>query len=76
MLKAVCGHLDVKEELGEKSKIKTEPDIMLHVPRLAIVLIEAKFGSPNSPFKPKKERFVVTDFLGQYRYKNGAPRQG
>jgi hypothetical protein len=53
--------------------IPTEPDIILRVPGQAIVLIEAKFGSPNSSMAKKKGRFgSVTEFLKRYRCKEGA----
>jgi hypothetical protein len=64
----------VRKELEELEKgIPTEPDIMLRVPGQAIVLIEAKFGSPNSRLAGKKDRFgSLTEFLTQYRCKVGA----
>lgn len=66
--------LDVRKRLEGNTAIPTEPDIMLRVPGQAIVLIEAKFGSPNSHLAGKNGRFgSVADFLGRYKCKEGAP---
>jgi len=53
--------------------IPTEPDIMLRVPRQAIVLIEAKFGSSNSRLATKRSRFgSITEFFDRYKCIAGA----
>jgi hypothetical protein len=53
--------------------IPTEPDIVLHVPGQAVVLIEAKFGSSNPRLATKRSRFgSITEFLGRYRCIPGA----
>jgi len=63
----------VRKELERGMAIPTEPDIILRVPGQAIVLIEAKFSSPNSSLARKKGRFgSVTDFLDRYKCKEGA----
>lgn len=63
----------VRAVLEKSTAIPTEPDIILRVPGRAIVLIEAKFGSPNSSLAKKKGRFgSVTEFLKRYRCKEGA----
>lgn len=47
--------------------IPTEPDVMLRVPGQAVVLIEAKLGSPNGTLRGKQDRFgSVEAFLGRY----------
>jgi hypothetical protein len=45
--------------------IRTEPDIILHLPGEALIFIEAKFGSPNSLFEKKEKRVgpISTYFL-------------
>lgn len=59
--------LTVRDKLERRPGIPTEPDITLRVPGVAIVLIEAKFGSPNSTLKGKKKRFgSVDEFLKLY----------
>jgi hypothetical protein len=64
---------EVRTELEKDMAIPTEPDIMLRIPGQAIVLIEAKFGSPNSTLAGKRSRFgSVTEFLKRYRRKKGA----
>ena len=64
---------EVRAELESGMTIPTEPDIMLRVPGQAIVLIEAKFGSPNPTLAGKKGRFAsVTEFLNRYKCKEGA----
>jgi hypothetical protein len=64
---------EVRRKLEDGTAIPTEPDIILRVPGQAIVLIEAKFGSPNGSLAGKKRRFgSVTEFLKRYRCKEGA----
>jgi hypothetical protein len=64
---------EIRAVLEKDMVIPTEPDIMLRVPGQAIVLIEAKFGSPNSNLAKKKGRLgSVTEFLTRYRCKEGA----
>src|ERR1044071_2029032 len=46
----------IQNHLEPGKRIKTEPDIMLRVPRQALVLIEAKFRSPNSRYDKKASR--------------------
>jgi hypothetical protein len=56
----------VRSDLKETG-IPTEPDVILRVPGRAIVLIEAKFGSPNGTMLGNKNRFgSVADFLDRY----------
>jgi hypothetical protein len=63
---------DVRNELEKGIRIQTEPDIVLRVPGQAIVLIEAKLGSPNSRLVAKKNRFgSAAEFLSRYRCKEG-----
>jgi hypothetical protein len=63
----------VRAVLEKGTAIPTEPDIMLRVPGQAVVLIEAKFGSPNSNLSKKKGRFgSAMEFLKRYRCKEGA----
>jgi hypothetical protein len=63
---------EVREKLEKGIAIPTEPDVMLRVSGQAIVLIEAKFGSPNSSLAGKRSRFgSVTEFLKRYRSKEG-----
>jgi hypothetical protein len=63
----------VRTKLEKGMAIQTEPDIILRVPGQAIVLIEAKFGSPNGSLAGKRSRFgSVTEFLNRYRCKEGA----
>jgi hypothetical protein len=64
---------DVRDKLEEGLSITTEPDIILRVPGQAIVLIEAKFGSPNTALAAKKVRSgSVAEFLSRYRCREGA----
>lgn len=64
----------VRQELEADLRIPTEPDIMLRVSGKVLVLIEAKFGSPNGVLKGKKKRFGgVEDFLRRYRPKPNCP---
>src|SRR5579864_1117526 len=64
---------EVRAVLEKGMAIPTEPDIMLRVPGQAIVLIEAKFGSPNSTIAKKKGQFgSVKEFLKRYRCKERA----
>lgn len=52
----------------------TEPDIILRIPGQAIVLIEAKFGSPNSTLSGQEDRFGgVPEFLDRYPSIEGKP---
>lgn len=65
--------LEVRSRLERGMTIPTEPDIILRVEGQAVVLIEAKFGSPNSTFAKKKGRFgSVSEFLRRYGCKKGA----
>jgi len=58
---------DVRTQCGEKGfSIPTEPDIILRVEGQAIVLVEAKFGSPNGTLAKKKPPVDVAAFLKQY----------
>ena len=68
-----CPNLyEVRKKLENGMVITTEPDIILRVPGQAIVLIEAKFDSPNGSLAGKKGRFgSVTEFLKRYRCKEG-----
>jgi len=64
---------EVRKKLENGMDIQTEPDIMLRIAGQAIVLIEAKFGSPNGSLAGKKGRFgSVTEFLKRYECKEGA----
>jgi hypothetical protein len=64
----------VRGRLEREGEIPTEPDIMLRVPGVALVLIEAKFGSPNGTLKGHKKRFGgVSEFLGRYPGPEGRP---
>lgn len=52
--------------------IPTEPDVMLRVPGRAVVLVEAKLGSPNGTLRGKNLRFGSTEaFLARYRAAEG-----
>jgi hypothetical protein len=63
----------VRKTLEPGAAFPTEPDIMLRVPGHALVLIEAKFGSPNSTLAGKEDRFEsVEDFLARYPAPEGA----
>lgn len=70
---AVCRQLgEVRQELESGTGIPTEPDVILRVPGQALVLVEAKFGSPNGRFVGKEERFgSVSDYLSRYSTKQG-----
>jgi hypothetical protein len=47
---------------------------MLRAPGQALVLIEAKFGSPNGTLAGKEERFgSVQEFLDRYAPREGSP---
>ncbi|MDP2857139.1 MAG: hypothetical protein Q8P50_04080 [Bacillota bacterium] len=61
---------EVRAELEPRLPTPTEPDIMLWVPGQAIVLIEAKFGSPNGTLGRKKDG-NPHDFLTRYRPPSG-----
>ena len=66
--------LAIREELERGAGFPTEPDIVLRVPGVAIVLIEAKFGSPNGTLKGQEERFgSVVEFLDRYPGIDGGP---
>lgn len=57
----------VRSQLEAGVGIPTEPDVILRVPGQAIVLVEAKFGSPNGRFAGKEKRFgSVNDYLRRY----------
>ena len=57
----------VRQDLEPAATIPTEPDVILHSPGRAVVLIEAKFASANSTLRGKEERFEsVEDFLVHY----------
>jgi hypothetical protein len=59
--------LQVRSQLEKGVGIPTEPDVILRVPGQAIVLIEAKFGSPNGRFAGKEKRFgTVNNYLRRY----------
>jgi hypothetical protein len=58
---------EVRLVLQEGAGWPTEPDVILRVPGRAIVLIEAKFGSPNGSMLGNEERFgVPSEFLDRY----------
>ena len=61
----------VRDRLEPRLCIRTEPDVALHVPGQLLVLIEAKFGSPNSTLDGKAYN-SVQDFLRIYI----APEEG
>lgn len=64
----------VQRKLEEGKRIPTEPDVILRVPRDAIIVIEAKFGSPNSLFEKKQKRVgSLADYLKRYKPKTGKP---
>lgn len=64
----------VRSELEHGVGIPTEPDIVLRVPGVALVQIEAKFGSPNGTLKGQEERFgSVAEFLEDYPGVEGRP---
>lgn len=59
--------IEVRRVLEGGVGIPTEPDIILRVPGRAVVLIEAKFGSPNGTMKGQEERFgTAGEFLDRY----------
>ncbi len=61
---------EAREKLESQVGIPTEPDIMLRIPGQAIVLIEAKFGSPNGRFAGKEGRFGgIQQYLARYHAK-------
>ena len=63
----------VRDRLEPRVGIRTEPDVALHVPGQLLVLIEAKFGSPNSTLDGKTRAYdSVQDFLRVYP----APEEG
>lgn len=62
-----CKLNEARLALKEGTRWPTEPNVILRVPGQAIVLIEAKFGSPNGTMSGKKERFGdVGEFLDSY----------
>jgi len=64
----------VRGELENDLPLPTEPDIALAVPGHAVVLVEAKFGSSNSTFKGKEDRFGgVQGYLKRYCVEPGLP---
>lgn len=66
--------LKVRRELERGLAIPTEPDIILRVPGQAIVLVEAKFGSPNGTLARKQDRRgTVPEFLQRYRCRDKRP---
>ena len=66
--------LAIRDELERGAGFPTEPDIVLRVPGVALVLIEAKFGSPNGTLKGQEERFgSVAEFLNSYPSIDGGP---
>jgi hypothetical protein len=66
--------VQVRQMLEEGGGIPTEPDIILRVPGVAIVLIEAKFGSPNGTMLGNEDRFgLVHEFLDRYPSVRGEP---
>ncbi len=57
----------VRGVLENGAGFPTEPDIIVHVPGRLLLLIEAKFGSPNGTLVGKEDRFgSVDDFLARY----------
>jgi hypothetical protein len=57
----------VRDALESGHRIPTEPDVILRIPGRLIVLIEAKFGSPNGTLLGQEKRFGdVSDFLALY----------
>ncbi|MCB9922571.1 MAG: hypothetical protein H6822_10335 [Planctomycetaceae bacterium] len=59
--------IEIRDVLERRAGIPTEPDIILRIPGRAIVLIEAKFGSPNGTLSGQEERFgEVSEFLHLY----------
>jgi len=59
--------LTLRNELEFGYGFPTEPDIVLRVPGVALVLIEAKFGSSNGTLKGQEDRFgTVAEFLESY----------
>jgi hypothetical protein len=61
---------EVRDMLEPGIGIPTEPDIMLRVPGQALVLVEAKFGSPNSTLAGRN--MTVGEFVDRYRPPDGA----
>jgi hypothetical protein len=63
----------VQRELDRGKAVATEPDVILRVPDDVIIVIEAKFGSPDSLFEKKEKRVgPVADYLQRYTGKVGA----
>ncbi len=61
----------VRDRLETGFKIPTEPDIIIRFPGQAIVLIEAKLGSPNGTLAKKKDT-TPQSFLERYREATGS----
>jgi len=59
---------EVRQQLESRRGIPTEPDAALRVPGQAVVLVEAKFGSPNGTFDKKgRTTRELEAFLSTYR---------
>jgi hypothetical protein len=66
--------VETRKVLEDGAGFPTEPDIILRIPGQAVVLIEAKFGSPNSTLSGHEERFGgVPEFLDRYPSIEGRP---
>jgi hypothetical protein len=62
-----------RKRIEPRPGIPTEPDAALRVRGQALVLVEAKFGSPNGTLKGKHDRFgAVTDFVRAYTSEGAA----
>lgn len=72
----VAGHwqklIETREFLEDGLQIKTEPDIILRVPGELLVVIEAKFGSPNSTLD-RKDYETAEEFLEVYSSPRNMP---
>lgn len=67
-----CRLMEVRCCLECGAGFPTEPDVILRVPGSALVLIEAKFGSPNGTLKGHEDRFGgVSEFLARYPCREG-----
>lgn len=63
---------EVREVLEHGAGFPTEPDIIVHWPGRLLLLIEAKFGSPNGTLLGKEDRFgSVEDWLARYPCADG-----
>lgn len=59
--------VEVRRELEKGVGWPTEPDVILRVPGSVLLLIEAKFGSPNGTLLGNEDRFGrVAEFLNRY----------